>query len=489
MPEVKPLDPNLRQRLSAALTGDAKQGSLRQHLVEGLLGSSVGDDTGLVGYTPLGMVFAADAANRDRRMGGSGAGHTLEAAAGMIPGAGKLEGKALQRVLESEAFADALDAAHEAAGKKAKTEFHNFGWGGTDTGLASKTDQGILETEFNPKTGKFEHSLDGSFLHTSDLPPSLVKGAMAEEAFDASRLPKLDRVGQKHTSDPYMPPEEGFDEFPGQSRYLGGKDVTTANDLGNAKLTVRQQLEAAGGKVVGDDMMRASKEVGALKKNAELDYDHEGNLVDLSKMNFSGAKGSASKDFNRANEILKQHGYRIKGDREWGEYIVTGPGGEVTRTDDLNDAFHTALADKKFQAERGLDPAARGKEPGSLRGEKPGQPYEAPDTGKILLDELSRSDPQKYNFIKNGMEDEGGNSAEDVAATYLQHLSEKDPKAFNALHDKLDPTGADPDLALNHLVDTYSIPELMAMHYDLDPKTMSKAYTMPAARPKGRPTQ
>lgn len=43
---------------------------------------------------------------------------------------------------------------HEAESKHAT--FYNFGWAITDTGMASKTDKGVLETEF----------VDGKYVHT-----------------------------------------------------------------------------------------------------------------------------------------------------------------------------------------------------------------------------------------------------------------------------------------------------------------------------------
>jgi hypothetical protein len=89
----------MRQQIAAMLNGDAKAGSLRAQLVHGLLGSQVGDDSGLVGMTPLGAAFSASAANRDMRQGGSGAGHMLSAAAGMIPGAGPEAHAALEEVV------------------------------------------------------------------------------------------------------------------------------------------------------------------------------------------------------------------------------------------------------------------------------------------------------------------------------------------------------------------------------------------------------
>lgn len=562
---VKPLSPDMRQRLAATLSGDSKPGSLRHHLIEGLLGSQTGDDSGLVGYTPLGMVFAADAANRDRRMGGSGIGHTLEAAAGMIPGAGKLEGKALKRVLESEAFVDALDAAHEMAGKKAKAEFHNFGWGGTDTGLASKTDQGILETEFNPKTGKFEHSLDGSFLHTSDLPPSLIKGAVAEEAYDASRLPKMERaVGSKARNRALDDELAGIEE--GAYDKKGPPDIEhdpatnpspmSANNM-SGKTSVRQQLEQAANveppKPKGHDFViggkkhakAASDYLDKLGEGGEQQFMHDNDLksaqetIDHLMENYdpeeliamtdrmdpltSREYRQGGTDMNREDDIAQHiNDIKMQADVKNGSRAVVK--GDPLRDPALNTEqasdlarFEAAKAKRDGSSVRQQLEAAGGKvvdddmmraskevgaikknaeldynEAGDLvpRGFKNGPHYgESGPSIENQIAHLSGQDTAKSNFIRNAMDDEGGNVPEEVADVLVQSLM-KNPQKYKEVAKRFGPEAMEyPEKLHDELYNNLSIPEMLAMHYDLDPKTLGKAYTMPAARPKGRPTQ
>lgn len=50
----------------------------------------------------------------------------------------------------------------------------------------------------------------------------------------------------------------------------------------------------------------------------------------------------------KAKELAKQHGFRIRHDVEWQEYIVTFADGVTAHFDDINDAVDTGI----WQAQR-----------------------------------------------------------------------------------------------------------------------------------------
>jgi hypothetical protein len=109
---------------------------------------------------------------------------------------------------------------------------------------------------------------------------------------------------------------------------------------------------------------------------------------------------------------------------------------------------------------------------------------------ELDAEDVAGGDPDKLNFIKNAMDDEGGNVPEDVAMTLFDSADQAD-----SLLDLMTSLGIDPsiggvankDLIINKLMDTYSIPEMLAMHYDLDPKTLGAAYK--SGKTMRRPTQ
>jgi hypothetical protein len=101
------------------------------------------------------------------------------------------------------------------------------------------------------------------------------------------------------------------------------------------------------------------------------------------------------------------------------------------------------------------------------------------------LSEIAGGDPHKLNFIKNAMDDEGGNVPEDVAMTLLDHAKQRGTldewrKEYNISKHE------DPQALVDALVESHSIPEMLSMHYDLDPNRFKDVYK---AKPKSRPTQ
>lgn len=61
---------------------------------------------------------------------------------------------------KSSYYEDVLVQEHEKEVKRVGAEFYNFGWGQTDTGIASKTSQGILDSEIDLDTGEVIHTWD-----------------------------------------------------------------------------------------------------------------------------------------------------------------------------------------------------------------------------------------------------------------------------------------------------------------------------------------
>lgn len=103
---------------------------------------------------------------------------------------------------------------------------------------------------------------------------------------------------------------------------------------------------------------------------------------------------------------------------------------------------------------------------------------------------MAEHDALKQNFIKNAMDDEGGNVPEEVAQTLLDHVMQKGKLDEFSSHLDLSPDMKYDDI-LNHLVENHSIPDMLSMHYDLNPGLMGKAYEMPAtvSRKGMKPTQ
>jgi len=54
-----------------------------------------------------------------------------------------------------------LFEAHNKEAKRRKARFYNYGWGQTDTGMVSKTNQGILGSEIDLDTFKVTHEWYG----------------------------------------------------------------------------------------------------------------------------------------------------------------------------------------------------------------------------------------------------------------------------------------------------------------------------------------
>jgi hypothetical protein len=52
---------------------------------------------------------------------------------------------------------DKLLTAHTQEAEKHEASFYNLGWAMTDSGIASKTNRGILETQYGDKPNTFVH--------------------------------------------------------------------------------------------------------------------------------------------------------------------------------------------------------------------------------------------------------------------------------------------------------------------------------------------
>lgn len=367
--DLRRFDPNLRQQLAAMLSGDAKAGSVRAQLVKGLIGSSTGEDSGLVGMTPLGAAFDVDAMNRDKRIGPA-MGHALGAVGAMIPGAGG----AAER---------ALEPAAAAAIKHLAENFHPADLAGD---IVDKAYESGGLSDLIKKVG-----VDPATSHLSVGNPGAISDALIKK-FSPTELATMHHEMQAHL---------GPDAIASPDTVRLSDEDPSEETLKNARAqsSVRAQLEAA------------------------------------------------SKD----------------GD------VVTGKSAPTV--------FGTGDALSKAT--------------------KP-QPVKISDDPESMdiIHEAAGGDPKKLNFIKNAMMDEGGNLPEDVAMTLIDHMNSRiedglaDRDQVKQLADLKDWHGEDDQDLIKGLVKEHSIPEMLAMHYDLDPETLGKAYKMPStAGSRSRPTQ
>lgn len=87
MAELRPYDPTFRDKIAAALMGEARPGSARANIAEGLMGSrGIGTTgAGLADFTPVGIPMAVQESRRDMQAGNA-MGATLNAMA-VIPAA------------------------------------------------------------------------------------------------------------------------------------------------------------------------------------------------------------------------------------------------------------------------------------------------------------------------------------------------------------------------------------------------------------------
>lgn len=433
--KIGAFDPNIRQQLAAMLSGDAKAGSVRAQLVHGLIGSSTGDDAGLVAMTPLGAAFQADAANRDvkARAGQSPSrfplGKVLGAAAGMIPGEG--------------AAADAVDPVAIKAIQHLADNFHPQDLAGDIVDKAYES--GGL--------GDLAQKVGWEDAHRAVRDPGALPNALIQK-FSPIELATMHHDMQAHLGPDAVafPPEAENAEI--------DKDMAATQ----ANPSIRAQLEAASKDP--DEPQSAEEMADAIRmRHGEEAADR------YSMQNVSGKVTDAKAPSNRG-------------------------------TVDNGKGFQVSPDDKSQVVSAKTPPTVAGTSDAISRATTP-QPVTPHDISNDpesmdIIHEAARGDPKKINFIKNAMQDEGGNVPEEVADNLVRHLQQGldkgDPQAFN-LHDLLvegghaDPKGEVGDITADHLSTRLSIPEMLAMHYDLDPETMGKAYDMPPAGSRSRPTQ
>lgn len=371
---------SLREKLATLLQGDAKNGSIRQHLVQGMMGGTGGQDTGMVDYTPFGAVFAKG--EGDRAMKSGDYGKAAAAMAGLIPGAGGRGVEAAAALIKS--------AGHTMTPEILKQ---------VGAALADHAPGEV-----------------SSFLRGQGLNPNSIKEALAAHA--AQNGPQGTKLN-KYVDHPgrALQIDEHIDDIKGEAAARGG-----------ANPTLRQSLEQ--------------------------------NI---------GVKTSADEDLGK---VPRQYGPKSSPDQSSKDIMAAYLGsGDFRET-------------KLTPGEMGED-AAR---------------HDAQSS--IDINTLADGDPHKANFIKNAMQDEGGNVPEDVAMTLIDHLQKKDPHRLKQLLDDHEiissraPQGTEinensmADLAQS-LTGTHSVPEMLAMHYDLDPETFKHVYDMPQGQTQvtRKPTQ
>lgn len=105
----------------------------------------------------------------------------------------------------------------------------------------------------------------------------------------------------------------------------------------------------------------------------------------------------------------------------------------------------------------------------------------------VDVEALSEGDAAKAHFIKNAMMDEGGNVPEEVAQTLHDHMAQGHSTDASDMLIKLQDKYGDEDSIVKALAANHSIPEMLSMHYDLNPEQMGKAYAMP--KKGSKPTQ
>lgn len=394
---IGPLDPNLRQQLAAMLSGDAKAGSIRAQLVHGLLGSQTGDDSGLVGMTPLGAAFDVDAAHRDQRQGGTGAGHLLSAAAGMIPGAGP-----------------EIKAGSAAA-----------------------------------------HSLASDFVWALAHKAGLLDDAVKNPAVSNS----LYELAAKHGISPEHLSDDGLDEL---------SESLMKQHSGQELLDLQKQHG-----ITPQDIIDSHTATGVKNTKAQTEAAYEQSRMPK----VSGVRAqleAASRDNDK------------------GATNVINPPTPAGTSVSISKATKPAPV-KVSDIDNPLS------EKGSARAAD----MEATDLRQGMDEEnhikqVAGGDAKKLNFIRNAMMDEGGNVPEDVAMTLIDHLQQKNPARLKELmndHEIISSraqhgTDLNPqaiEALTNSLAQAHSIPEMLAMHYDLNPELLSKAYKMPG--PRTKPTQ
>lgn len=83
--------------------------------------------------------------------------------------------------------------AHTAIAKKHRLKVHNLGWGVTESGIASRTSGGVLESEVDHDKGVVHHYLDGDHIGSDRIPKHLLKHATRDAGeWDESKHPRAE---------------------------------------------------------------------------------------------------------------------------------------------------------------------------------------------------------------------------------------------------------------------------------------------------------
>lgn len=543
MASMKPLDPNLRQQLAAMLSGDAKAGSVRADLVRGLLGSSVDDkDTGLLSMTPLGAAFDVSAADRDQRQGGTGLGHTLSAAAGMIPGAGEAAGPALKLGEEtlSKSTPLMMELGHE-IGSSLKNGGAQLLQDGEKSGKIIPTATGWHATVINPGTELTTKAAGKSAdeaLHAALIQHPIYTGF--ELPKDHPITPEIENLIESHGGEVHETgmmhdadvmdaevPRQAISHFYDDLHDLAEKHGLEASDLSDLadQPPISGEFPYDANRLAHTNGLRfslAPKEApGAVGVRAQLEAAMGG---DKGPLNTTGSLGSIDDLLSRGyREMSPDTNYRrfVKGNEMIHVSPKTGNAlssslysspQELMEMQDLtpedlkkNTAADVSSAYEASRIPKTQPPTVAGVKTSISDATKPQKVTPAnvsglQDASPQHIKDVSGGDAKKENFIHNAMADEGGNVPEEVADTLAQHLAslpDNHPVVQNGwLHDFADAHGAlekhggvMEDALSKALSDNHSIPEMLAMHYDLDPERMGKAYAMPPTASKSRPTQ
>jgi hypothetical protein len=137
----------------------AKEKELKEFDLGGLsdMASHVASHVGNHAVAEIGMAVASHAAKH-------AFGHAVKHAKKLV---GKLKKKVvpegvswshLKQQLAEAKGRDHIANAHQKEIDRKGAKVYNFGWGATGTGMASKTDHGVLDTEYDHKTKKYTHT-------------------------------------------------------------------------------------------------------------------------------------------------------------------------------------------------------------------------------------------------------------------------------------------------------------------------------------------
>lgn len=454
--EMKPYNPSLRERLAAALRGDSKPGSIREHLVSGMVGGAVpGADQGmpLVDFSPLGIVFAKDEAERALNKGKYG--EAALNAMGMIPAAGP-----------------GMRLTEEAAAPLVKKLAQQYELGDL---LGSHSLKPLYD---NPTTAMDGHRMT---INLTRQPSPAEKARLRQMVEDM-------QVNEGKIKD-LMVNKRNY--------YVGDGDDSGAAHLGDEGVDfwVRHWPPGDGGLGVAKGFNDPTNprraraldmEIQDIKNRADDRYAPAG--TDTSPPSNSAAGLASDPNFDLAARADENYSYNgaVK-------YLSKELGVSPKEAERHLDRYHNEVLESNLRGEgRQMNPElfSREEEADHLRrGENADlNPELFPEQH---LESLAGGDPHKLNYIKNALEDEGGNVPEEVATYLTDSLMRKASKDEAAREKWLNLVGEmnaqDFDSAVNHLSKNYSIPEMLSMHYDLDP-SLKNAYEMPG-KTRMRPTQ